>query len=298
MNKPARRNLATFSLRNQEKGNFQEIPLGSIILPAYQPRQYFDEEKLSELAETIKEHGILEPLLVRIVDEQFELVAGGRRYRAAQLAGLISAPAIVKELTEQEALEIALLENLQREDLNPVEETEGILKLLASRLSIMVEDVPSLLYRLQKELKGKATDNVIGQQEQQIIFDTLSNLMTFESFMTNRLRLLTLPDEILEALKEGKLAYTKAIAIAKVKDSDSRQQLLDEAIEHSLSLAEIKERIKKLQPSSPQSDLKSRFNTATQQLNKTKSLWENPKQLRKLEKLLVQIENLLSENNL
>jgi ParB family chromosome partitioning protein len=98
----------------------------------------FDEASLEELVTTVKEHGVLEPLLVRPTQKanQYELVAGGRRYRAAQRADLTEVPVIVLSLTDSQALEVALIENLQREDLNPLEETLGILNLLAIKLSI------------------------------------------------------------------------------------------------------------------------------------------------------------------
>ncbi len=295
MAKSSRRTLEHFSLRNQEAGVQKEVPLGAIELPDYQPRQYFDPEKLEELAATVRKHGILEPLLVRPADHQYELVAGGRRYRAAQLAGLISVPVVVLSLTDQQALEIALFENLQREDLNPVEETEGILKLLSMKLNLPVEELPSFLYRMQKESKGKATDNVIGQEQIQAVESVLEGLMTFESFMTNRLRLLNLPPEILSALKRGELAYTKASALAKVKEAEVRQQLLEEALAKSLSLSQIREQVKSLSPGAPTQSLQVRFDTTTKRAKKVKALWSNPKKRKKLEKLLAQLESLIAE---
>ncbi|MDV7393256.1 ParB/RepB/Spo0J family partition protein, partial [Arthrospira platensis SPKY1] len=107
------------------------LPIKAIKLPAQQPRRYFDPDKLAQLTESVKHNGILENLLVRPLDDnQYELVVGERRYRAAQEAGLTEVPVTIKELTDNEALQISLIENLHREDLNPVEETEGILWLL------------------------------------------------------------------------------------------------------------------------------------------------------------------------
>jgi ParB family chromosome partitioning protein len=295
MTKTSRRSLDSFSLRNQARGIQKEIPLGAIVLPAYQPRQYFDPSKLEELTATVRKHGILEPLLVKEAGNQYELVAGGRRYRAAQVAGLISVPVVVLELTEQEALEVALLENLQREDLNPVEETEGIIRLLSLKLELPVEEVPSLLYRMQKEGKGKATDNVIGQEQVEAVESVLEGLMTFESFMTNRLRLLNLPPEILASLRKGEIAYTKASALSKLKDTSARQQLLQEAIEESLSLSQIRERIKSLVSLPPTQDLQFRFEVAAKRAKKVKTLWSDPKKRKKVEKLLAQLETLIAE---
>jgi ParB-like partition proteins len=112
---------------------------------------------------SIKEHGILEPLLVRPRSGgEYELVAGERRYRAAQKLGLAEVPVVIRKLTDEEALALSLIENLHREDLNPVEETEGILQLLSLKLNVAVEETISLLYRMQNEAKGKVTQNVLG----------------------------------------------------------------------------------------------------------------------------------------
>ena len=226
----------------------QKVSLSSIVLPDYQPRQYFDEEKLNQLAQTIERHGIIEPLLVRPTNgnrEKLELVAGGRRYRAAKIAQLNFVPAVVLELADEEALEIAILENLQREDLNPVEETEGILQLLSGKLELDKTQVESFLHRLHNEAKGKVTRNVSGNSEFDIVEELFSNLgITWKSFVETRLPLLKLPEEIRKVLQEGKLAYTKALVLSKVKNEKKRQELLTEAIEEKLSLSQIKERIK------------------------------------------------------
>jgi ParB family chromosome partitioning protein len=126
------------------------IKLSDIVLPRHQPRRYFDPQALKELVSSVKQHGILQPLLVRpIGGGKYELVAGERRYRAGQEAKLEVAPVVVRELSDDQAFQLALIENLQREDLNPIEETEGILHLLAIRLHCDVEAVKSLLYRMK-----------------------------------------------------------------------------------------------------------------------------------------------------
>ncbi|MEM9008606.1 MAG: ParB/RepB/Spo0J family partition protein [Cyanobacteria bacterium P01_F01_bin.86] len=128
------------SLLGQEQGSeslTKLIPLTQISLPAQQPRRYFDEQALNTLAASIQEHGILTPLLVRPQkDGQYELVAGERRHRAAKLLELKEVPVQIREMSNGVATEVALLENLQREDLNPVEETEAILDLLGQRLAM------------------------------------------------------------------------------------------------------------------------------------------------------------------
>ncbi|MBG1270801.1 ParB/RepB/Spo0J family partition protein [Nostoc sp. WHI] len=126
------------------------IKLSDIVLPQQQPRRYFDPQALKELVSSVKQHGILQPLLVRpIGGGKYELVAGERRYRAGLEVELEVAPVVVRELSDDQAFQLALIENLQREDLNPVEETEGILHLLAIRLHCDVEAVKSLLYRMK-----------------------------------------------------------------------------------------------------------------------------------------------------
>ncbi len=133
-------------------GSPQSMPLEQITLPATQPRRYFDPEALKQLAESIRQHGILQPLLVRpVADGKHELVAGERRYRAATELALKEVPVVIKELDDNAAFQLALVENLLREDLNPVEETEGILQLLALKLGRSIQEIPPLLYRLQRQ---------------------------------------------------------------------------------------------------------------------------------------------------
>ena len=119
------------------------VSLAEISLPSSQPRRYFDREKLSQLAASIQSHGILEPLLVRPFNNKYQLVAGERRYRAAQLVGLDTVPVVIRELSDEQALLLSLVENLAREDLNPVEETEGILTLLEMELNLDRAEVVS-----------------------------------------------------------------------------------------------------------------------------------------------------------
>ena len=146
----------------------QNVPLKQIHIAATQPRRYFDPKAISELAESIKQHGILQPLLVRPrARTGYELVAGERRYRAAKECGLKDVPVVIRKLSNEAAFQLALIENLQREDLNPVEETEGILHLLAIRLGKAVEEIPPLLRRLQHERKesAKSDNNVMVTEE-------------------------------------------------------------------------------------------------------------------------------------
>ena len=292
-----RKPVEDFIFRGEKTGAVQVAFLTDIKLPDYQPRQYFDETKLEELAQTIKKHGVLEPLLVRKLPKlnQYELVAGGRRYRAASKAGLTEVPVIVRELSDEQALEIAIIENLQRSDLNPVEETEGILKLLSKRLKIKTEEVSPLLHQLQKQVRGRSANNVIGSSQVESIqgvFESLG-LMELDSFISNRLPLLNLPEDILEALRAGKIEYTKAKAIARVADEETRTQLLSEAIANSLSLNQIRELILAEQTPKQQSELKTRFDTTIKQAKKAKKLWSDAKKRKQLESLLAKLEKLI-----
>jgi ParB family transcriptional regulator, chromosome partitioning protein len=267
--------------------NPHNIAINLIKLPQSQPRRYFDNEKLRQLALSIQEHGILEPLLVRLQGQEWELVAGERRLRAAQMIGLEVVPVVFKELNDQEALQISLVENLAREDLNSVEETEGILELLSLRLNQNFSDVVSLLYRMQNEAKGKVTQNVLGSEDSitiQSIFNTLGTI-SWSSFVSSRLPLLKLPQDVLDKLRQGKIEYTKATAIARVKNELERMALMEAAITESLSLVQINERIKS----------KTRYKQVSSRLEKA-PVWENPKKQKALEKLLAQIESLLDDS--
>ena len=130
-----------------------------------QPRRRF--ENLEALAESIREKGILQPLLVRRVGEAYEVVAGERRLRAAAMAGLKEVPARVLDLSEKEARLLALVENLQREDLNPYEETLGVLALLSEDLGKSVEEVVGLLRKMKNAKEGRVRDNVVPTAEAQ-----------------------------------------------------------------------------------------------------------------------------------
>lgn len=280
-----------------EAATQKAVAVTAIRLPPQQPRRYFDPDKLEQLVLSIKEHGILEPLLVRPrPGSEYELVAGERRYRAAQKLGLAEVPVVIRKLTDEEALALSLIENLHREDLNPVEETEGILQLLSLKLNVAVEETISLLYRMQNEAKGKVTQNVLGSQsgeEVKSLFDSLG-LMSWESFASSRLPLLKLPTEVLDALRRGEIEYTKATAIARVKDVSARRALLLAAIEEKLSLTQIAERIKATRPSGSQDSLKERIKQASSRLQKAK-LWDSPEKQQVLEKLLEQMEALLAD---
>lgn len=301
------RNVTLFSEADEAVPSTLRVPLASIIISATQPRRYFAPEAMQVLVESVKKDGVLQPILVRPVGDKYELVAGERRYRAAQEVGLTDIPAVVREMSDSKAVRFALTENLQREDLNSVEETEGILELLAITLEYPTAEVLLLLQRLQKEIKRKKlSHNVMGQPEVdsappelaiiQSVFESLGR-MSWESFTSNRLPLLNLPADILEALRSGRIEYTKAKEIAKLESQSLRQELLSEAIADSLSLSQIRERVKASQPPHDREEIAARIDLTARRVKKSK-VWENPSKRSRLESLLKQLEGLISEEGL
>lgn len=284
-------------VQKQDLMGQREIPITEIVLPSSQPRRYFDAETLSQLSASISQFGVLEPLLVRpIENNSYELVAGERRLRASQMAGLTSVPVVIRSLNDEDAWQLSLIENLLREGLNPLEETEGILQLLVLQLDETIPSVVKLLNRMQNEAKGKVTHNVIGSPKAQIVESVFQDLglMNWQSFVQNRIPLLKLPSDILEVMRSGQLDYTKAIVIAKVKDEAMRESLLKEVIEKSLSLSEIRQKVAEINQMVKQEDtLKSGLDN-TYRLIKSSKIWDNKKKRRQLEKLLLQIEKLVS----
>ena len=178
------------------------LQIDQIQQAAYQPRQVFDPEALAELAASIKEKGVLQPLLVRKVGDKHELIAGERRWRAARLAGLTEVPVILKNFDDLEALEIAIIENLQREDLNPVEEAVAYQKLLE---------------------QGASQDGIARA------------LGKGRSTVANALRLLTLPQKALDALEQKLITAGHARAILALPEED-RMWALDQILTKGLNV--------------------------------------------------------------
>lgn len=262
-----------------------------------QPRRWFDLAKLEVLEQSIKEHGILEPLIVRPLEDGYELIAGERRLRAAIQVGLAEVPIVVKDLTDEEALSISLIENLQREDLSPLEEVEAILALLSLKLDLTIEGVKSVLYEVanQKKRKLELTEDVSRQLEQiELILGQIGKFSA-ESFRTSRLPLLNLPSDLLEVLRQGQIEYTKVRAIGKVKDVKARSELLHRAISEDLSLSEIKSCIEQLDsPKKAPKSLKDRYRELSQELARS-PVWKDPTQAKTLHKLLGQIEAIVAK---
>ena len=183
--------------------NSNEIKIEDIEPCCFQPRTEFNQDALETLAQSIKEKGVLQPLLLRKKGEKYEIIAGERRWRAAKLAGLESVPAVIKDLTDSETLEIALIENLQRENLSAIEEAEGLSRLMNE-------------YEYTQEVIAK----VIGKSR---------------SHIANTLRLLSLPDEIKQMIKENKLSAGHARTLV---GKDNALKLAEKIIKEGLSVRE------------------------------------------------------------
>ena len=273
------------------------VPLSLIVLPANQPRHYFNPKAMQSLVDSVGTEGILQPLLVRPMGDKYELVAGERRYRAAKECSLSEVPVTIREMSDTQAIQYALTENLQREDLNPVEETEGILDLLALRLSTDREGAVSLLNKLSKAKRGIVADNDVRPEEKQRLTEVFVSIgkMSPESFRTHRLPLLNLPNDILNALRAGKIEYTKAREIGKVASESDRMELLETVIEYNLSINQIREKVKGLQPPSAGMELQKLLESTYKRVKRFK-VWSNPDKQEKLKSLLAEMEALIAED--
>lgn len=302
--------------------SWQWLPLAQIEFPEYQVRKSLEPEALQRLVETISTHGMLEPLVVRRLDEErYELVAGWRRYTAAQQVGWQRVPACVRELSDAAALELALQENLVREELNPLEETDGILRLLAVKLDMDVDGVVSLLYSMRNQKLGSTRRNGSPTWQVEVVESVFAPLrLSWKSFVETRLPLLKLPEDVLAALREGKIAYTKAKALAKLSDEENRRILLEEAIEKGLSLSQIRARVRSLREEAEDGEVAAkevpsevmeevageessseevpqpvvRLQAAAQRIQRTK-LWQDPQRWQEAERLLERLEALVAE---
>ena len=186
-----------------------ELKLSELRPNPYQPRKVFDAEKLQELANSIKEHGVFQPIIVKKSIKGYEIIAGERRYKASQLAGKETIPAIVRDFTDENMMEIALLENLQRENLNSIEEATAYQKLLAS------------LKVTQEELANK-----LGKSR---------------SYITNMLGLLELPEEVKNLIAEEKITMSHARVLSKMKDKDEIINLANKIVDENLNVRAIEQ---------------------------------------------------------
>lgn len=294
----------------QEQNIFcQQIVCSFTFVPDNKPvRHYYDPDELRHWAlHDIKPNGIRSPLWVRPHPYQsgkYELIAGLRRFKAAGILELETVPVKVFDWDDQTAFQAAISENVNRRDFSALEELDNTLRLLEIQLDYSTEEVISLLYRMNNAAKGTTNQNVLvspeAQQVQQI-FDAFGRI-TWQSFVATRLPLLKKPPEILEGIRRGEIHYTKGILIASVKDLELRNQLLREAVNRSLSLSEIKQRVQSInrdgshngaEGSSHTPDLKQRLSQTVQQAKKNRLLWSNPAKTQQLEQLLEQLEALI-----
>jgi ParB family chromosome partitioning protein len=193
----------------------EQIKVARIHKSSQQPRRRFDQEALAELTASIREHGVLQPLLVRAMDEGYELIAGERRLRAATDAGLEQVPAIVMEASDSDAMELALIENLQREDLNAIEEAEGY-RVLAERFDMTQEQIAARV--------GKARASV-----------------------ANALRLLALPEEVKRMIADDMISAGHAKLLSGLSDDQAQVALARRTIDEGLSVRNLEKLIKRFQ---------------------------------------------------
>lgn len=184
-----------------------EIPVDEIRSNPHQPREYFDEESLRELSESIKEHGLIEPIIVKKSIKGYDLVAGERRTKAARLAGLTKIPAIIRDFTDQQMMEIALIENIQREDLSPIEEATAYKNYI---------DATGLT---QEEVANK-----FGKSR---------------SYVTNLLGLLSLPKYVQKEVMNGTISMSHARVLSKIDDVDMILNLAQKVIDDGISVREL-----------------------------------------------------------
>ena len=209
-----------------QAGGIEYIDINDIKPNSNQPRKTFDEDKLQELAASIEEHGLIQPVVLRKVKRGYEIVAGERRWRAARIIGIREIPCIVKELSDEENMLLAIIENMQREDLNPIEEAEGISQMIDA-------------YGLTQEQVSKS----VGKSR---------------PYIANSLRLLTLAAPVRRYVSEGELSAGHARALAVIKDEEKQISLAEAAVKQGLSVRQIE----KLAQESNTGRAKKKANTA------------------------------------
>ncbi len=196
-------------VRNASKNDIKEINLDEIRSNPYQPRKTFNEESLNELAASIKEHGVVEPIIIKKSINGYELIAGERRTKAARIAGLKTIPAIIREFNDEQMMEIALIENIQREDLNPIDEAKGY-QAIIMKLNLTQEEVSRKF--------GKS-----------------------RSYITNLLGLLRLPETVKKYVENGSISMGHARVLSKIEDKEKISELAERIIKEKLSVREIEE---------------------------------------------------------
>ncbi|AJS60691.1 ParB/RepB/Spo0J family partition protein [Paenibacillus sp. IHBB 10380] len=204
--------IPSLSIHDDDK--IVEIPLSQLRANPYQPRKEFKEEAIHELAESIRQHGVIQPIIVRSVIKGFEIIAGERRFRASQYCGKATIPAVVRNFSDQQVMEIALIENLQRENLNALE------------IAVAYQGLMDQYALTQEELSLK-----VGKSR---------------SHIANFLRLLALPEEVKDYVSRGTLSMGHARAIVGIKDHDMVKQLAKQCVVNEWSVRELEETVKHL----------------------------------------------------
>lgn len=200
----------------EQKDEVVQLYLDDIIPNRFQPREVFDERALKELAVSIKEHGVIQPIIVRNVNGKYEIIAGERRYKASAMAGLTKIPAIIRNLDDKESSKVALLENLQRKNLNPIEEARTYQKILE-----------------------------LDQMTQEDLAKTMGKS---QSAVANKLRLLSLPEEIQAATLKEEISERHARALLNVQDTRIQQELLKKIIDTKMSVRALEDEIRIMYP--------------------------------------------------
>ena len=217
----------------QTENKILMLDINLVVPNKYQPRKIFDEKELTTLSESIKTYGIINPILVREKENQYEIIAGERRYRAAKKAGLTTVPVIVKTATEQQMAELALIENIQRQDLSPVEEAKSY------------EEILKIGNQTQEELAKK-----IGKSQ---------------SSIANKIRLLSLPQEIQDALINRKISERHARSLLTVDNTETQLDYLNQIIEGKLTVKETEQLIN--QKEITEEEIKQAINDIIKSLN-------------------------------
>ncbi|MCM8831289.1 MAG: ParB/RepB/Spo0J family partition protein [Candidatus Omnitrophica bacterium] len=200
------------NLQLTQAKEFTYLKISQLKEGKFQPRKEINQKEIEELASSIKEKGFIQPIVVRKIDQDYEIVAGGRRYLAAKLLGLKEVPVIIKDLDDKDALVFAIVENLQRKDLNPLEEAQAF-KRLIDEFKFTLDDLSKFIS------KDKTT-------------------------ISNTLRLLQLPQEIKDALKNGIISRSHARTLLAVEDPSTQYQLFYQILNSGLSVREIEKRVK------------------------------------------------------
>ena len=203
--------------RNQLKDEVAQLPISKIVPNRYQPRNIFNDEKIVELSESIKEHGVIQPIVVRKFKDDYEIIAGERRYRASKLVGLDKVPAIIREYDDKQSASIAIVENIQREDLTAIEE--------------------ALAYKQLIDLHG-ITQAALAKQ-----------MGKSQSTVANKIRLLNLSDFVQKSVLERKITERHARALLVVKDEELQLQLLEKIIDNDLNVSQTEQYLSPVYPS-------------------------------------------------